>query len=134
MMNRFNALAACALFLLSGCQQNQPNPLQTHTKIESATFLMNASANVEKRLHFSIKADERGYGYLECMEGKKNPEINCDSLYQAMLTFAKEKHYPGFENMTLAQLTDLQSFEPLSDDYVEIMMTTWPTYYQENQS
>jgi hypothetical protein len=115
------------LFLLLACQHQ--NPLAAKTKAQSADFLMNASANVEKRLHFEIKNDEHGYGYLECMEGKENSEIDCKALYLGMLAFAKEHHFPGFDSITLADLTDQKVIASLSDEYYEIMATTWPTYF-----
>ena len=90
---------------------------------------MNASANVEKRLQFVVKKDERGYGYLECMEGKQNPEINCGLLYNGMISFAKENHYPGFKKISLADLTDKSVFKTLSDRYFEVMVSTYPKYY-----
>ena len=119
------SVTASAL-LLSACHHD--NPLKTHTKKQSATFLMNASANVEKRLRFDVRKDEHGYGYLECMEGKKNPEIHCRNLYQGMLVFAKENHYPGFETLQIEEMLDQSTFAGLSDDYYEIMATTWPNY------
>lgn len=112
---------------LTACHHD--NPLLIHTKQQSATFLMNASANLERRLRFDVKNDEHGYGYLECMEGKKNHEIHCEILYQGMIAFAKEGHYPGFESITLNDLINKSVFDGLSDDYIEVMVSTWPTYY-----
>ena len=100
--------------LLSACHNT--NPLQTHSKIDNATFLMTASANAEKRLHFAVKEGDRGAGYLECMEGKKNAEINCTALYQAMVNFAREGHYQGFDSLTVSQVTDQKMFEGLADE------------------
>ena len=116
--------------LLTACHHD--NPLQTHAKKENATFLMNASANVEKRLGLPIRKDEGGYGYLECMEGKKNVEVPCKALYQAMVTFAKEGHYEGYQSIRVADLTDSHIFEGLHDDYYDVMVSTWPTYYGKN--
>ena len=113
--------------ILTACHHD--NPLKTHSKKQSAVYLMNASANVEKRLQFAVKSDEHGYGYLECMEGKKNPEINCKALYQGMISFSKEGYYLGFETITLADLTDKAVFTDLGDDYAEVMITTWPHFY-----
>ena len=124
---KLTTVLASAL-LITACHHD--NPLTTHSKQESATFLMNASANVERRLQFAVKTTEYGYGYLECMEGKQNPEIQCDALYRDMLAFAKENHYPGFTDVTLSDLTNQAVFNGLSDDYYEIMASTWPTYYQ----
>ena len=72
---------------------------------------MNASANLERRLRFDVKNDEHGYGYLECMEGKRNHEIHCDTLYLGMIAFAKEGHYPGFESITIKDLANKSVFE-----------------------
>lgn len=113
--------------LLTACHHD--NPLKNHSKQQSTTFLMNASANVEQRLRFEVRNDEHGYGYLECMEGKKNSEIHCDALYQGMVTFAQEDHYSGFESITLADLTNHNVFDSLCDDYYEVMTSTWPQYY-----
>ena len=120
-----------AATLLSACHHD--NPIATHTKQQSAYFLMNASANVELRLQFKVRRAERGYGYLECMEGKNNPEIHCNTLYQGMVAFAKEGHYPGFASTTLADLTNQTVFDGLSDDYVEVMASTWPKIYSAGQ-
>lgn len=121
----------CAL-LLSACHHD--NPLLTHSKLESATFLMNASANVEKRLKFAVKKDEYGFGYLACMEKNPDAGMDCDALYRGMVAFAKEKHYPGFETLTLADLSDRVVFEALGDDYAEVMVSTWPKYYPAGKS
>ncbi|MBA2649672.1 MAG: protein LvrD [Legionella sp.] len=115
-----------ATLLLSGCQHR--NPLQTNPIKKSALFLMNSSANAEKRLHFAIQKEAYGYGYLECMEGKTSTEIHCDDLYQGIVAFAKEGHYPGFNSLTLSDLTDPQVFTTLADDYAEIAVSTTPHF------
>ena len=120
-------LILTATCLLSACHHD--NPLATHTKTQSATFLMNASANVEQRLAFAVKKGDRGCGYLECMDGKKNPAINCNALYSGIVSFAKEAHYSGFESLTLKDLSDRDVFNGLADDYAEILMSNEPTYY-----
>ncbi|MCH9103672.1 protein LvrD [Legionella pneumophila serogroup 1] len=109
---------------ISACQH--ANPLKTQPAKASVTFLINASANAEKRLHFAIHKDAYGFAYLECMEGKQSPEIRCDALYQGMIAFAKEGHYSGFQKITLADLTDKNLFESLADGYAETAATTWP--------
>lgn len=109
---------------ISACQHE--NPLKTQPAKASVTFLINASANAEKRLHFAIHKDAYGFAYLECMEGKQSPEIRCDALYQGMIAFAKEGHYSGFQKITLADLTDKNLFESLADGYAETAATTWP--------
>lgn len=126
---KLKSLATVIAGTLSLTACHHDNPLKTHTKQQSATFLMNASANLERRLRFDVKKDDRGYGYLECMEGKNNHEIHCNTLYQGMIIFAKEGHYPGFESITLKDLTNNRVFNDLSEDYVEAMVSTWPVYF-----
>ncbi|HAT1993786.1 protein LvrD [Fluoribacter dumoffii] len=111
---------------ISACHHE--NPLKTQPAKVSVTFLINASANAEKRLHFAIHKDAYGFVYLECMEGKQSPDIECDALYQGMITFAKEGHYSDFETITLADLTDQNLFESLADHYAETAATIWPHF------
>ena len=124
--------AVITALLLAGCHHD--NPLTKHAPKESALFLMNASANVEKRLHFVIQQDAFGYGYLECMEGKKSVDIRCPDLLNGMVQFAKENHYPAFKQITLSDLTDKAMFEKIGDEYAEIAATTWPHYFPVSQS
>lgn len=111
---------------LSACHHE--NPLKTQPAKASVTFLINASANSEKRLHFAIHKDAYGFAYLECMEGKQSAEIQCDALYQGMIAFAKESHYSGFQKITRADLTDKRVFESLADEYAETAATIWPHF------
>ncbi|HAU1546674.1 TPA: protein LvrD [Legionella pneumophila] len=111
---------------ISACHHE--NPLKTHPTKASVTFLINASANTEKRLHFAIHKDAYGFAYLECMEGKQSPDIRCDALYQGMVVFAKEGHYSGFQTITLSNLTDQKVFESLADEYAEAAATIWPHF------
>lgn len=111
---------------LNACHHE--NPLKTQPPKVSVTFLINASANVEKRLHFAIHKEAYGFAYLECMEGKTSREIQCDALYQGMIAFAKEGHYSGFKTITRTDLTDKRVFESLADEYAETAATTWPHF------
>ncbi|MFO9453205.1 T4SS-associated protein LvrD [Legionella pneumophila serogroup 1] len=111
---------------LSACHHE--NPLKTQPAKASVTFLINASANAEKRLHFTIHKDAYGFAYLECMEGKQSPDIQCDALYQGMIAFAIEGHYSGFQKITLDDLTDHGLFETLADTYAETAATIWPHF------
>lgn len=112
------------MFLLTGCHHE--NPLKTQPIKDSAVFLMNASANVEKRLKLAISKDSLGFAYLECMEGKKSHEIQCPELLQGIVAFAKENHYPAFKYLTLAHLTDKVVFESIADEYAQTAATLWP--------
>lgn len=119
------------VLLLAGCHHD--NPLKIQPPKASAVFLMNASANIEKRLNFPIQQGAFGYGYLECMEGKKSIEIRCPELLNGMVQFAKENHYPAFKQMTLSDLTDKTVFETIGDKYAEVAATTWPHYFTVSQ-
>lgn len=125
-------MVALGALILTACQHE--NPLKTQSKNNSVKFLMNASANAEKRAGFAIQKDSYGYGYLECMDGKKSPEVRCDELYQGMLSFAKEGHYKGFESLSLADLTDKSVFEGLADDYAEFAVNNWPKFVDGTRS
>ena len=119
--------AGLAILLLSACHHE--NPLQSHSKQENLVFLINASANAEKRLQLDIKDDDRGVVYWECMGSEKHQEINCDALYQAMINFAEEGHYKAYKTITLSQLTDAKVFKGIDEEYLETLVDTWPTYY-----
>ncbi|HAT9621346.1 TPA: protein LvrD [Legionella pneumophila subsp. pneumophila] len=125
-MNHLLKSLMVVLMAAAVCACQHENPLKTQPAKASVTFLINASANAEKRLHFAIHKDAYGFAYLECMEGKQSPEIQCDALYQGMIAFAKEGHYSGFQKITLADLTDKNLFELLADGYAETAATTWP--------
>lgn len=103
-------------------------PVKTQPAKASVTFLINASANAEKRLHFAIHKDAYGFAYLECMESKQSSDIQCDALYQGMIAFAKEGHYSGFQTITLPYLIDKKVFESLADEYAETAATIWPHF------
>ncbi len=111
---------------LSACHHE--NPLKTQPAKASVTFLINASANAEKRLQFAIHKDAYGFAYLECMEGKQSPDIQCNALYQGMIAFAREGHYSGFQTITQADLTEQEVFESLADEYAETAATSFPHF------
>ncbi|HFS5639717.1 TPA: T4SS-associated protein LvrD [Legionella pneumophila] len=111
---------------LSACHHE--NPLKTQPAKASVTFLINASANAEKRLHFAIHKDAYGFAYQECMEGKQSRDIQCNELYQGMIAFAREGHYSGFQTITQADLTEQKVFESLADEYAETAATIWPHF------
>ena len=132
-MNAYGKISlVITVLLLAGCHHD--NPLKTHSPKDSAIFLMNASANVEKRLNFAIQQGAFGFGYLECMEEKKSIEIRCPDLLNGMVRFAKENHYSAFKYVTLADLTDKTVFKTIGNDYAEIAATTWPHYFPVSQS
>ncbi|BCZ95897.1 TPA: T4SS-associated protein LvrD [Legionella pneumophila] len=110
------------------CACHQENPLKTQPAKASVMFLINASANAEKRLHFAIHKDAYGFAYQECMEGKQSPDIQCNALYQGMIAFAREGHYSGFQTITQADLTEQKVFESLADEYAETAATIWPHF------
>lgn len=128
-----NALKTCffilSVFALCACHHD--NPLKTHSKQDTLNFLMNASANAEKRLHFITQKDSYGYAYLECMDGKKSPELNCTALYLGMMDFAREGHCPGFNTLRAQDLIDYSLFASLADDYAEFAATHEPRFVRE---
>lgn len=127
------ALRSC-IFILSACTLcacHHDNPLKTHSKYETLAFLMNASANAERRLHIPTQKDSYGYAYLECMDGKKSPEFQCAALYSEMIVFAKEGHYAGFKSLRAKDLIDSTFFIKIADDYAEFAATHEPHFVSE---
>jgi hypothetical protein len=116
--------------VLTACHHE--NPLKKQPAKGSAYFLMNSSANVEKRLGFNIKLGDRGLAYLECLEGKKDPDVDCKRLLQGMVAFAKEGHYPAFKSLSLEDLQD-KTLESLADDILETASEHWPTYFEASK-
>ncbi|RUR10816.1 T4SS-associated protein LvrD [Legionella sp. km772] len=130
-MNR--ALKQCIVLLsvLTLCACHHDNPLKTHSKQDTLNFLLNASANAEKCLHILTQKDSYGYGYLECMDGKKSPELQCTALYLGMMEFAREGHYPGFNKLRAQDLIDAAFFTTIADDYAEFAVTHEPRFVIE---
>lgn len=128
-----NALKNCLLILsiTALCACHHENPLKTQPKNDTLRFLMNASADAEKRLHIPTQKDSYGYAYLECMDGKKSPELRCLALYSGMMDFAREEHYIGFKKLKLHDLTDYSFFVTLAEDYAEFAATHEPEFVNE---
>lgn len=132
-MNRLLKVSAVLLSTLTLCSCHHKNPLTTHTKQDTFQFLLNASANAEKRLHIPTQKDSYGYAYLECMDGKTSPDLSCKALYQEMVSFAQEQH-TGFEQLSLKDVTDSSVFASLAEDYAEYAATHEPHLLSENKS
>lgn len=130
-MNKALKQCVTLLSVLALCACHHDNPLKTHSKQDTLTFLLNASANAEKRLHIATQQDSYGYAYLECMDGQKSPELQCPALYQGMMEFAREGHYPGFNKLRTQDLTDYAFFTKIADDYAEFTVTHEPRFVIE---
>ena len=130
-MNKALKQCITLLSVLALCACHHDNPLKTHSKQDTLTFLLNASANAEKRLHILTQQDSYGYGYLECMDGQKGPELQCPALYQGMVTFAREGRYLGFDKLRTQDLTDYTLFKKIVDDYAEFAVTHEPRFVIE---
>lgn len=122
------------LGIIALCACHHQNPLTTHSKQDTFRFLLNASANTEKRLHIPTQKDSYGYAYLECMDGKKNPELQCDALYRGMVSFAKEQHEASFKHLSINDLSDHSVFTSLADNYAEYTATHEPHFISEKHS
>lgn len=119
--------------VLALCACHHKNPLTTHTKLDTLKFLLNASANAEKRLRIPTQKDSYGFAYMECMDGKASPDLFCGRLYQEMVSFAKEQH-TGFERLSVKDVTDSNVFASLAEDYAEYAATHEPHLLSENKS
>ncbi|HHG8507938.1 TPA: T4SS-associated protein LvrD [Legionella pneumophila] len=132
-MRNLLKISAMLLGVLTLCACHHKNPLTTHTKQDTLKFLLNASANAEKRLHIPIQKDSYGYVYLECMDGRASSELSCNALYQEMVSFAKEQH-TGFEHLSVKDVSDSSVYASLAEDYAEYAATHEPHLLSENKS
>lgn len=132
-MKNLLKISAVLLGALTLCACHNKNPLTIHTKQDTLKFLLNASANAEKRLHIPTQKDSYGYVYLECMDGKTSPELSCNALYQEMVSFAKEQH-TGFEHLSVKDVSDSIVFASLAEDYAEYAATHEPHLLSGNKS
>lgn len=132
-MKNLLKISVVLLGVLTLCACHHNNPLTTHTKQDTLKFLLNASANAEKRLHIPTQKDSYGYAYLECMDGKTSPELSCNALYQEMVSFAQEQR-TGFEQLSLKDVTDSSVFASLAEDYAEYAATHEPHLLSESKS
>lgn len=115
------ASVLAAASLLTACHHE--NPLKTNKAFKSAAFLVTASYHATKALHIKSEPDLEGGVYSDCMEDKiKN--INCNNFYKAMVAFASKGEYPAFKGITVADLTDEDTFLALRDAYEESVLLT----------
>ena len=101
--------------LLCACHNN---PLKTNKEQQSTRFLINASVAAVKQIKPEMDAREARYVYLSCMKGKE-ASFDCNALYQAMTSFAKNASFVAFKGIRVADLTDHTVFESLREEYEE---------------
>lgn len=104
-----------ATLLLTACHNN---PLKTNKEELCTRFLINASVAAVKIVKPEMDAREAQYAYLSCMKGRQ-ASIDCNSLYAAMVNFAKSSEFSEFKGVNVADLTDKAVFESLLEGYEE---------------
>ena len=92
------------------------NPLKTQTEHKSSRFLINASVAAEQSLHLGLGDVGARRAYPDCME-RKNKNMDCKALYQAMADFAQSGEFTDFKGITVADLTDVSVYDTLREDY-----------------
>lgn len=98
---------AAAAILVSACHQN---PLTSHDKKKTASFVLDASTYAEKIAGKNV----RGSAYKQCMtENVQN--IDCPKLFNDMATFAKDS--TDFKGLTVADLKDKPAFNKIAAIY-----------------
>lgn len=102
--------------LLAACHEN---PLKTHSKTQSATFLIDASHQAEKMLNLSSKTERSAW--LACMKGKEE-SLDCKTLFDAMVRVAKDNK--AFATLTRADLMDSSVLATLEERYDELLFNT----------
>lgn len=104
-------LSSC---LLSACHHE--NPLKKQTELRSSSFLINASVAAWRGLNPNSTLIDGQNAYMHCMTGHgKNSD--CKALFQGMVVFAKKGQFPEFKEVSVADLTDADVFDGLSDKY-----------------
>lgn len=104
-----------ATLLLSACHNN---PLKSNKEQHSTRFLINASVAAVHSINPKMDERDAQYIYLNCMNGK-GAALDCGTLYQAMVHFAKNSSFLEFHNVRVADLTDKAVFESLREGYEE---------------
>lgn len=104
-------LSSC---LLSACHHE--NPLKMQTELRSSSFLINASVVAFRGLNPNSTLNDAQNAYMYCMTGHGN-NIDCKALFQGMVDFAKKGQFPEFKEVSVADLTDADVFDGLSDKY-----------------
>lgn len=97
-------------FVLTGCYQN---PVTKNTPKKTISVLRHAAVAAEKQMGVERTT---GWTYGVCMDIEpQTVNVDCAALFRVMLPLVKKD--PAFKHMTLAQLTNKETFEPLAEDY-----------------
>jgi len=114
MFKRVTTVLSMAMLGASLAACTHKNPLANPDKQTVASFLVKASSYAEKQMKLGL--DNGGYVYADCMDKRAN--INCNTLYGYMVSFAKTQ--PGFHELTTQDLTDLSLWKTNANDYVRV--------------
>lgn len=95
---------------LTGCYQN---PLTKNTHKKTISVLHHAAIAAEKKMGVERTT---GWTYSVCMDVEPTTiKVDCPVLFKTMLPLVKNN--AAFKHLTLAQLTNKDTFEPLAEDY-----------------
>ena len=111
MKKLFCIFTLASVVLLAGCQEN-PNPLKKMEPSVVAKFLVDASANAEKKLNLYRRFQRKGY--QRCIEEQESVAL-CNKLYSEILAYAKTQD--DFKEVTLSNLKDRTLWKSIQDDY-----------------
>ena len=96
--------------VLTGCYQN---PITKNTPKKTISVLRHAAMAAEKQMGVERTT---GWTYGACMDIEpQTVKVDCSALFNVMWPLVKKD--PAFKHMTLAQLTNKETFEPLAEDY-----------------
>lgn len=99
--------------MLCACHKN---PLKTNPEEDSTRFLINASVFATKVLGLGLKDILAQRAYLNCMDGKA-VDFDCKALYLAMTQIPTNTRFSSFKGITVAELTDKETFDSLREGY-----------------
>ena len=96
--------------VLTGCYQN---PILKNTPRKTISVLWHAASAAEKDMGIERP---NGWTYGVCLDVEpQTVTVDCETLFKKMLPLVKKD--PAFKHITLDQLRDKETFEPLAEDY-----------------
>lgn len=96
--------------ILTGCYQN---PITKNTPKKTISVLRHAAMSAEKQMGVERNS---GWSFGVCMNIEHSPvKVDCSKLFNLMLPLVKKE--AAFKHLTMAQLTNKNTFEPLLDEY-----------------
>lgn len=96
--------------ILTGCYQN---PITNNTPKKTISVLRHAAMLAEKKMGIEHNS---GWSFGVCMNSEPSTvKVDCSKLFNLMLPLVKKE--ASFKHLTMSQLMNKDTFEPLLDEY-----------------